>query len=104
MAKNNPTEKQIDVEIQATLKHRPAWKLTEECKVYRYKIAKIDLNYKLQLTCIRISEAVTWQCSVKKVFLKISQNLRENTYARASFSLGWSSVISKVFVADFEHE
>ena len=49
MAKNNPTEKQIDVEIQATLKHRLAWKLTEECKVYRYKIAKIDLNYKLQL-------------------------------------------------------
>ena len=49
MAKNNPTEKQIDVEIQAKLKHRLAWKLTEECKVYRYKIAKIDLNYKLQL-------------------------------------------------------
>ena len=49
MAKNNPTEKQIDAETQATLKHRPAWKLTEECKVYRYKTAKIDLNYKLQL-------------------------------------------------------
>ena len=49
MAKNNPAEKQIDVEIQLTLKHRSAWKLTEECKVYRYKIAKIDLNYKLQL-------------------------------------------------------
>ena len=49
MAKNNPTEKLIDVGTQATLKHRPAWKLTEECKVYRYKIAKIDLNYKLQL-------------------------------------------------------
>ena len=49
MAKNKPTEKQTDVETQATLKHRPAWKLREECKVYRYKIAKIDLNYKLQL-------------------------------------------------------
>ena len=24
--------------------NRPTWKLTEECKVYRYKIAKIDLN------------------------------------------------------------
>ena len=44
MAKNNPTNEQINVGIQAT-----AWKLTEECKVYRYKIAKIDLNYKLQL-------------------------------------------------------
>ena len=49
MAKNNPTEKQIHVEIQATLKHRPAWKLTKECKVYCYKIAKIYLNYRLQL-------------------------------------------------------
>ena len=39
MAKNNPTEKQIDVEIQKTLKHRLSRKLTEECK-----IAKIDLN------------------------------------------------------------
>ena len=42
MAKDNPTEKQIDVETQTTLKYRPAWKLTEEYKVYRYKIAKID--------------------------------------------------------------
>ena len=49
MAKNNPTKKQIDVEIQVTLKHSRAWKLTEECKIYRYKIALIDLNYKLQL-------------------------------------------------------
>ena len=29
-AKNNPTEKQIHAEIQATLRHAPAWKLTEE--------------------------------------------------------------------------
>ena len=27
---NNQTEKQIDAEIQATLKHAPAQKLTEE--------------------------------------------------------------------------
>ena len=39
--KTTQPKKQIDVEIQATLKHRPASKLTEECKVYRYKIAKI---------------------------------------------------------------
>ena len=32
MAKNNPTEKQIDVEIQAALKHRPEWKLAEVCR------------------------------------------------------------------------
>ena len=49
MAKNNSTQKLIDVETQATLRHRSAWKLTETRKVYLYKIAKIDLNYKLQL-------------------------------------------------------
>ena len=30
MAKNNPTKKQINVEIQARLKHAPVWKLTED--------------------------------------------------------------------------
>ena len=103
MAKNNPTEKQIDVEIQATLKHRPAWKLTEECKVYRYKIAKIDLNYKLQLLASEYQKQSPWSV-VKKVFLKISQNLQWKIYAWVSFSLGLSSVISKVSVTDFEHE
>ena len=44
MAKNNHTKKQIDVELE----HGGigAWSrinLTEECKVYRYKIGKIDL-------------------------------------------------------------
>ena len=32
-----------------------------------------------------VAEAVTWKCSVKKVFLEISQNLQENTSARVSF-------------------
>ena len=36
MIKNNPAEKQIDAEMQATLKHGPAWKL----KVYRYKLQR----------------------------------------------------------------
>ena len=31
------------------------------------------------------SEAVIWRFSVKKVFLKISQNAHENTCARAAF-------------------
>ena len=30
-------------------------------------------------------EAVVWRCSVKKVFLEISQNLQEKTCARVSF-------------------
>ena len=34
--KNNPIEKQIDTEIQATFKHRPPGKL----KVYRYKLQR----------------------------------------------------------------
>ena len=37
-------------------------------------------NSKLPLT-----EAVAQKCFVKKVFLKISQNSQENTYARVSF-------------------
>ena len=36
---------------------------------------------------ILLSEAVARRCSVKKVFLKISQNLQENTCARVSFSI-----------------
>ena len=31
------------------------------------------------------AEAVVWRCSIKKVFLEISQNLQENTCARESF-------------------
>ena len=31
------------------------------------------------------TEAVIWRCSVVKVFLEISQNSQENTYARDSF-------------------
>ena len=33
----------------------------------------------------RFLEAVSRKCSVKKVFLKISQNLQENTFARVTF-------------------
>ena len=31
------------------------------------------------------TEAVAWKCSVKNIFLKIAQNLQENTCARDSF-------------------
>ena len=48
MAKNNPTEKQMNAEIQATLKHAPAWKLTEEkIPTLLLQIATTHLNYKL---------------------------------------------------------
>ena len=32
-----------------------------------------------------LSVAVVWRCSLEKIFLKISQNLQENTSARVSF-------------------
>ena len=45
MAKNNPTEKQIDTKI-----HAPAWKLTEvEMQSLTLQITRIDLHHKLQL-------------------------------------------------------
>ena len=45
MAKNNPTEKQTDAEIQATLKHAPVRKLTEgKMQSLSLQTAKIDLN------------------------------------------------------------
>ena len=37
------------------------------------------------ITCKYSSEAVVWGCSVEKVFLEISQNSQENTYARVFF-------------------
>ena len=39
----------------------------------------------LDVGCMRKSEAVAQRCSVKKVFLEISQNSQENTCARVSF-------------------
>ena len=36
-------------------------------------------------TVFLFSEAVAQRCSVKKMFLEISQNSQENTCARASF-------------------
>ena len=39
LARNNRTEKQVDAEIQTTLRHASAWKLTEEKMV-------IVANYK----------------------------------------------------------
>ena len=50
MANKNPSEKQTDAEVQATLKHAAVSKLSEG-KIYSLllQIAKRDLNYKLHL-------------------------------------------------------
>ena len=42
----------------------------------------LNLN---RLTVLQSTEAVVRSCSVKKVFLEISQNLQKNTCARVSF-------------------
>ena len=46
-------------------------------------VTTILINY-FDVTLI-ISEAVARRCSVKKVFLEISQNLQENTGDRVTF-------------------
>ena len=69
MAKNNPTEKQISAEIQATLKHR--------------------LTHRRENVIL-----ITWTDRFK---LQIT-----TTYPNM-FSFGLFSVISKVYVSDFEH-
>ena len=43
LTKNNPTKKQIDAEIQATLKHAPVRKRTEEKTTTNYK-TKVQIN------------------------------------------------------------
>ena len=42
-------------------------------------------NLHFPTMAIKKTEAVVWRCSVKNVFLKISQNSLEKTYSRVSF-------------------
>ena len=47
----------------------------------------------------RASEAVDRRCSVKEVFLEISQNSQENTFARVSFSVNFAKFL-RTFVTE----
>ena len=48
------------------------------------------------------TEAVFQRCSVEKVFLEISQNSQENTFARFSFSIKLQAeTLSQVFFCEF---
>ena len=47
------------------------------------------------------AEAVVRRCSVKKVFLKISQNSQENTCARVSFLIIKKETLEQVFSCEF---
>ena len=57
----------------------------------KFAVYEVDLIYYLKLEAFNVireklrTEAVVRRCSVKKVFLKLSQNLQENTCARVSF-------------------
>ena len=42
-----------------------------------------------------LSEAVVQRCSVKKVFLKVLQNSKENTCARVSFLIKYGNLVVK---------
>ena len=48
---------------------------------HKFSIYLVQMSVKIQV----IREAVVQRCSVKKVFLEISQNSQENTCARVSF-------------------
>ena len=48
---------------------------------------------------LNVSEAVTQRCSVKRAFLKISQNSQENTCARVS--LFKKDTLAQVFPYEF---
>ena len=57
----------------------------------------LNLNCSFIFLTIFFTKAVVWRCSLKKVFLKISQNSQENTCVRVSFliKLQASGKISK---------
>ena len=44
----------------------------------------------------QVPEAVAWRCSIKMVFLKISQNSQENTCVRVSFLILRSDITSQI--------
>ena len=57
----------------------------------------LNLNCPFIFLTIFFTKAVVWRCSLKKVFLKISQNSQENTCVRVYFliKLQASGKISK---------
>ena len=52
----------------------------------------------------RNAEAVVQRCTVKKVFLKISQNSQENTCARVSFLICFCVTVCNVHPLDKGHK
>ena len=67
------------------------WRLPPECfdelfVLVKNHITKYNTNVRLMWQMqSHLTEAVSRRCSIKKVFLEISQNSQENTCARVSF-------------------
>ena len=64
-----------------------------------YNINNRFLNKLGFFSNLNVSEAVTQTCSVKRAFLKISQNSQENTCARVS--LFKKDTLAQVFLYEF---
>ena len=68
-----------------------------------------NLTRNMPLLYLRVTEAVDQRCSVRKVFLEISQNSRKNTCARVSFLIKLSQAcnfikketLAQVFFCEF---
>ena len=58
------------------------WAATNKALNKQKKLANILLTFFLKYLNL---EAVDQKCSVKQVFLEISQNYQENTFAKVSF-------------------
>ena len=76
------TNYEILAKIRGWCPRRAETNLWEQC--FKIGKTKFCLRFKSQKNTEE-TEAVAQKCSVKKVFLEISQNSQENTYSRASF-------------------
>ena len=74
----------ISITFSKSEVHGETWKL-ETKKRPTNKLSQMILNSQSFAKKFRYAEAVVQRCSVKMVFLEISQNSQENTCARVSF-------------------
>ena len=81
----------IRSELQERRRNWHQWLFSGFCVVmfeltwYMFWWFDAEVNLKFYTAKYLVSEAVVRSCSVKKVFLEISQNSQENTCARVSF-------------------
>ena len=65
-------------------KEATAFTLRIFCTVFLYRVVRTFLFLSLK-TKKNIYRSSHWRCSIRKVFLKISQNLQKNTFVRVSY-------------------